>query len=454
MSNRQHGECTPTWSILGVKTWTYTAQVDANGNYTCGKLRTQDFLNGGLWDGGNGGIFLVDTPSISQDFDWTIGSHSVSFGGSWTRPHADGDGTFAANGNMGFSGIYHERHEPGERRLEHGRLRARLSRVRTGGAGSQINDATVHSPGVYLNDVWRLNRRVTLNDGVRWDPYIAVKDNNGFNMRFSRENYEKGIRSTVYKNAPLGLVFNGDPGFPTNGANTNNRLTQVAPRFGIVWDPNGDSVQTIRVGSGLYYESPKLWTTAHIPLNPPFGNDVERPSPDVVPAAPRSWESRRRVARSIFEDPWRFTPRGDPHAEFAHQGEPVVLPRTDVVFPTNGAYKSQPVDVKTERTWQYNASYQRQLPGRMLMEITYAGSQTFNTNLGGYSENPVVYIPGNCVAGQYALTAPGPCSNTYRGQQDGTRHPLAAQPGGGPLLRGQRRHRPDVPGRHAGTTTA
>ena len=50
-------------------------------------------------------MFYVDTPSLSQDFDWNKGSHSISFGGSWTRPHSDGDGTFQANGKMSFSGL-------------------------------------------------------------------------------------------------------------------------------------------------------------------------------------------------------------------------------------------------------------------------------------------------------------------------------------------------------------
>jgi len=30
----------------------------------------------------------------------------------------------------------------------------------------------------------------------------------------------------------------------------------------------------------------------------------------------------------------------------------------------------------------------------------------------GFEENPSVYIPGNCAAGQYGLTAAGPCSNS------------------------------------------
>ena len=64
------------------------------------------------------------------------------------------------------------------------------------------------------------------------------------------------------------------------------------------------------------------------------------------------------------------------------------------------------------RSYQYNLSYQRQLAERVLLDVTYTGNQQRNIWIGGYAENPAVYIPGNCVAGQYALTAPGPCSNT------------------------------------------
>jgi hypothetical protein len=71
-----------------------------------------------------------------------------------------------------------------------------------------------------------------------------------------------------------------------------------------------------------------------------------------------------------------------------------------------------PVDANPMRQYQWNASYQRQLPGRMLVEVTYTGNKTDHIWVPGYEENPSVYIPGNCVAGQYGLTAAGPCSNT------------------------------------------
>ena len=155
------------------------------------------------------------------------------------------------------------------------------SRYRLG--GSQINDAYVHSVGAYVNDIWRVSSRITVNAGLRWEPFLAPKDRNGFVIGWSRENFDKGIRSTVYPNAPLGLMYKGDPGFPTNNANSFNQYNQLGPRFGIVWDPKGDAKQTIRSGFGIYYDSPKLWTTAHHMLNAPFGNTADAIVPSVVP---------------------------------------------------------------------------------------------------------------------------------------------------------------------------
>ena len=393
---REHGANVPTWSTLGVNTWAYTI----------GNVPGQDFLRGGLWSSAFTGVFYVDTPSLSQDFDWTKGRHSISFGASWTRPHPNGDGTFQANGNMGFSGIFTSGTANANGGLNMADFVLGYPNSYRGG-GSQINNAWVHSIGFYAADVWRVSRKVTLNYGIRWEPYISSKDANCFTTAFVRENFEQGIRSTVYPNAPVGLLFAGDPGFPNNGGNTWDKLAQLAPRFGFVWDPKGDNVQTIRVGTGIYYDSPKLWETAHHMLNPPFGNTVNAIVPQSCPGKPS-----RNGCPLDFVNIWGSTPGGDPQAGFGHQGEPVILPPASVAFPLNGVYVSMPVDANPMRQYQWNVSYQRQFLTRMMFEVTYTGNKTEHIWVPGYEENPAVYIPGNCEAGQYALTAPGPCSNT------------------------------------------
>ena len=394
---RIQGDGAPTWTSLGVNTFQYTT---GNG---------QDFYAGGTagWGGMQlTGAFYVDTPSIAQDFDWTKGSHSVSFGGVWTRPHTDGDGTFQSNGNFGFSGLI----TSGTGNANGGLNMADFvlgypATFRQG--GSQINDQSIHAVGLYIGDVWRMSRKLTMNYGIRWEPYLAAKDANGFTTAFVRENFDRGIRSTVYPNAPVGLLFAGDPGFPDNGSNNNNKYKQFAPRVGIVWDPKGDNEQTIRAGIGHYYDSPKLWQYAHHMLNPPFGNTVnaQPPSSCGVP--------NRNGCPINFADPWVNTPGGDPlkAINYPRQGEAVVLPNANVQFPLQGVYVSMPIDVSPMQVTQWNLSYQRQFPGRLMADVTYMGNRTQNVWL-GYEENPAIYIPGNCQAGQYALTAPGPCSNT------------------------------------------
>jgi hypothetical protein len=395
-TERIQGEGAPTWTTLGVNTFQYTTGGG------------QDFLAGGTagW-GGSGftGRFYVLTPSIAQDFDWNKGSHSVSFGGMWARPHTDGDGTFQSNGNIGFTGLF----TSGTNNVNGGLNLADFvlglpATFRQG--GSQINDQSINAIGLYAGDVWRMSRNITMNYGIRWEPYLAAKDANGFTTAFSRENFDRGIRSVVYPNSPVGLMFNGDPGFPTNGSNNTNSLAKFAPRAGIVWDPRGDNAQTIRVGIGHYYDSPKLWQYAHHMLNPPFGQTVNA-------IAPANCTINRNGCAINFAEPWSTTPGGDPlkSINYPHQGQPVTLPGSTVPFPEQGVYVSMPIPVTPMQVTQWNLSYQRQFHGNMMFDVTYMGNSTTNI-WSGYEENPSIYIPGNCVAGQYGLTAAGPCSNT------------------------------------------
>ena len=49
--------------------------------------------------------------------------------------------------------------------------------------------------------------------------------------------------------------------------------------------------------------------------------------------------------------------------------------------------------------------------------MSYLGNKTTHLWSSGGEINPAVYIPGNCVAGQYGLQLPGPCSTTSNTNQ-------------------------------------
>ena len=400
---RVQGPGLPTYAELGVNTWQYTTRPG------------QNFMrNGNAGWSANGltGTFDVLTPSISQDFDWIKGSHSVSFGGSWTRPNSIGDGTFQSNGQFTFSGLF----TSGTNNANGGLNMADwilgyASAFQQG--GSQLNDQILNSVGMYVQDVWRVNNRLTLNTGVRWEPFLTAVDQNGYNAAFVRERFDQGLRSTTYPNAPAGLVFPGDAGFEylAEGKNHRNQWNQWAPRFGLVWDPRGDTMQTVRVGIGHYFDAPKLWTYAHHVLNSPYGLTA-----NAVPGSAASCHTAatRNGCPLPFADPWRYTPGGDPlTGRLARQGEPQLPIASDVTFPLNAHYASAPPDTKNMQVTQYNVAFERQLPGRMMVDVTYIGSQTRNIWI-GYEENPAVFIPGNCAPGQFpGVTAANPlCSQS------------------------------------------
>ena len=96
-----------------------------------------------------------------------------------------------------------------------------------------------------------------------------------------------------------------------------------------IWDPAGDNKQTIRAGGGLYFDSPKLWETAHHMLNPPFGNTVNALVPAHVAHPVNVPVTSERLPARLREIPGTRRRAAIRRRAFGHQGEPVDLPRKD-----------------------------------------------------------------------------------------------------------------------------
>jgi hypothetical protein len=244
--------------------------------------------------------------------------------------------------------------------------------------------------GLYLQDNWRVTNRLTIAAGLRWDPYFGTKKLRDNVLHFDMAKFIAGTHSTIYKNAPAGLMFPGDPGFESGDKTSNNDLANFAPRLGIVWDPKGDGKTSIRASWGMFYDLPHTLFFYVYSSAPPWGNRVTLTNP-----------------AGGFKNPWLGFPGGNP---FPSNLTP------DFNFPSGGSYATNNFNLHTTYLEQWNISIQRQLARDWMVSANYMGNNTIhlwtNTDL-----NPAVYQGSSSTTGNTAarrvLTLINPTQGAY-----------------------------------------
>lgn len=117
----------------------------------------------------------------------------------------------------------------------------------------------------YAQDSWRVNRRLTLEYGMRW-AYMGPTFTYGkylqnyFDPRLYNASQaavidtRAGLRqgSIISGNPFNGLIEEGQGGIPRGFAQ--HRYNNWGPRFGFAYDPWGDGKTSIRGGGGIFYE--------------------------------------------------------------------------------------------------------------------------------------------------------------------------------------------------------
>jgi hypothetical protein len=298
--------------------------------------------------------YIGTTYAMNDDVSLVHGSHQLSIGISAMHGRDNSTSTFVSPTQFNFNG---QATGLGMADFMLGRVGAMITGTTS---GHHVNGTTV---AVYAADSWKTTSRLTVNYGIRWEPYLPQYAQAIYNFDYNR--FKQGIRSTVYQNAPAGLFYRGDPGFPKNGMNS--RWLQFAPRMGFAWDVSGDGKTSVRSSYTLGYVYPPGDFRETYSGAPPYGNRVNLSSP-----------------AGGLEDPWLGVPGGNIFPYGLDKNAP---------FAPYGQYYTQPADIKLTYSQSWNLSLQRQMGAGWLVSATYMGSNLIHvwTNK---ALNPALYFPG------------------------------------------------------------
>ena len=312
---------------------------------------------------------LIDNTYIWNDtFTWTKGRHVVKAGFNYTPYQNNTVYDFYINGEFFFYGNQGGSFSTNDRADFLLGLPDEFQQFPK--APSNIRS---HNVSWFGQDEWKVRRNLTLTLGLRYEYSSPKIDTRGrsFSLDF-------GQQSTVFVNAPKGLLFPGDPQAPV-GSNFPDR-NDFAPRFGFAWDPRSDGKTSIRGGFGVFYDILKAEDNLQFNGQAPFFGfaDLLFPSLSGNPTAESNYLSQPYVAAG---QPNPFPSQPPPHSlNFAAAG---FLP-----IGGGGVYFVDP-HLRTPYIYQYNLDIQREIFRNTTLDVAYIGSSSHKLT-GLLDANPFV----------------------------------------------------------------
>ncbi len=276
----------------------------------------------------------ADWRSISNDgidFDGTRGSVAFDFDDRFTRQNAarSGGGSDLASLLLGFPAIA------------------------TAFRGSKLFENVTYTSAFFQDDI-RINPRLTMNAGLRWEHETGLRDRNGNMIVGFDPNALNSLSATVGVPVKGAVEFQGQNGYPTQTGNY--VFNKLSPRFGLAYQINPKT--TVRGGWGIFWAPSVGFGTPYSP---------EGATATTTPVASNDGFNTPLIQ---LANPF---PNGLTAPAGTSRGDATGLGIALTIFDRNS---------RSTYLEQFSFDIQRELPSNIAVSAAYVGSRSYHLALG------------------------------------------------------------------------
>jgi hypothetical protein len=302
---------------------------------------------------------------FKDDISWSHGKHNMKFGGAYMYTHKWQQYQLNAGGQFTFNG--------GATGNSFADFMLGFANGGSNGYSEPANVDFVHISNktytLYALDDWRVNNRLTVNLGLRWEGLPHAYDSEDTTSNFYPNLYDPKQAPTFLGS---GALDTNGPGFATvpniilsnvkfylNGVGlagrngipsglVDNHWNTLAPRIGFAFDLTGQQKTILRSGFGLFYE--RLG-----------GNEMYNMGQNNVPFAYQS------APNNVYLD--------NPATSYLN-GQTAAAP----YFPASITTIARAYKIPTAAQWSLGV--QQQLSQESVLTVTYVGNSNYHQSMG------------------------------------------------------------------------
>ena len=267
--------------------------------------------------------YITNRFNLQNDMSWTLTNHSLKFGGMLERLQSNITNVNRPQGAWTFANV--------EQWLLANPRQYRGTPPQFGNPSFGYRQWLF---GLYSQDDWRISNALTLNLGLRWEPYTVPTEVNG---RIA------GLRNIA------------DPALTVGAPWINHSWGDLEPRLGFAWRTTASGKTSVRGGVGLFrtpLDSNVYWS-----------------------AMSRTWP---------YQPEFQFALAGNDARSF-----PLALPliASKVASANQGVGAAWDYNnMRSPRVWQYNVTIQQQIGDSSVVSLGYTGHRgDRETSIGDYN---------------------------------------------------------------------